>query len=83
MKCKIKSIPAESYFVFFEGNLVDRVDYFQFLDLRVQIKESGEWGWSIEFKQDEEPIPIDRNGNLKSWPLGMFDQIDSYLLKLI
>ena len=53
---------------------------YQFIDVRVQIKENKLSGYYVVF--DGRKIKIDKNGELEDYPVGLFDQILNSLLKL-
>jgi hypothetical protein len=54
---------------------------YEFLDLRVQIKEAQISGYYVIFNGSK--IPIDRNGTLKEYPIGLFDQLSDLYFRLM
>lgn len=64
-----------------DGTFLGTLNQYEFLDVRVQIKEHQLSGYFVVFKGEK--IRIDKNGTLESYPNGMFDLIGNYLSKLI
>ncbi len=54
----------------------------QFHNIRLQIKEEkGLHQYGVYYKG--QMIPIDKNGELKEWPNGLYDQVFEILMKLM
>ena len=64
-----------------DGVLLGSFNQYETLDIRVQIKQKKLKGYYIVFNGDK--IRIDRNGNLESYPDGLFDLISEYTCKII
>jgi hypothetical protein len=71
--------PADIYF---NGEYFGTVDNdYQFLDLRLQIKNREAEGFSVF--QDGAHYEITKNGMLPIWPKGLFDFIDDQLREIL
>jgi predicted ATPase len=81
MEPQLKSIKEETHPVYFKGKHLGDANYLEFLDLRVQIKKAQVYGYQIKF--ENEFIDIDRRGSLRTWPKGLFDQVENFLMELI
>lgn len=64
-----------------EGNSLGMFNEYEFLDLRVQIKENEAKGYYLMYEGQN--IRIDRYGTLEDYPEGLFDFLDNCLLKLL
>jgi hypothetical protein len=53
---------------------------YEFHYARVQIKKESKYGYYVIF--DSKKIQIDKFGNLKEWPNGMFDQLSDLYSQL-
>ena len=58
-----------------------KLNEYEFLDARVQIKEKQLKGYYAVF--NDKKIRIDRNGTLEEYPIGMFDQIGYLYCRLL
>lgn len=63
------------------GNLLGTVNEYEFLDIRVQIKNNQLSGYYLIFKGKK--VRIDRNGELEEYPIGLLDTMTDFYLKLI
>ena len=63
------------------GELFEVVDYINFLDCLVQVREEGKYGYYIMFEGKK--IRIDKNGTLEFEPNDLFGQSLNLLCKLI
>ena len=79
-KIKIKTIPEQRVEVFHKNESVGLLNYVEFLDLRVQIKEHQESGYYCMYENQK--IKIDKNGELSDYPRGFFDEYINLLMKL-
>lgn len=76
---RVKPEPAD---IFLNGEYFGFVsnDY-EFLDLRLQIKEAKATGFTVRFNGFESAIT--RGGNVIDWPPGLFSLIDDQLNKIL
>lgn len=64
------------------GMCLGMIDNFaQFLDVRVQIKKSGETGYYLVFKGEK--IQLDKGGNPSHWPPGFFGETENKFLDIL
>lgn len=64
-----------------DNNSLGFVNEYEFLDIRVQIKELHLSGYSFIFKNQK--FKIDKNGNLEYYPEGLLDTMSNYYAKLL
>jgi hypothetical protein len=57
------------------------VDYINFLDVRIQIRDNKFENYYVKF--ENKYIPIGTNGDIKNWPKRMFELQDILLEKLL
>lgn len=57
------------------------VNYFDFMDIRIQIKTNKLTDYYVKF--ENQFIPIESNGMLKNWPSNMFSMIDDQLRRVL
>lgn len=65
-----------------DGELIGYMDYPQFLDVRIQIKEKGLSGYYVLFTDSnnvERKIFINPDGSTDSYPIGFYDLIDNQI----
>ena len=63
------------------GKLLGTVNEYEFLDIRVQIKEAQAFGYYLIFK--DKRVRIDKNGELEEYPLGLLDTMSNFYCELI
>lgn len=79
---QINKITPQTVEIYQPNNeLLGIVNYYEFLDLLVQIKNKQTQGYYIIFNSKK--IRIDRNGTLEEYPEGLFDIHINYLSQLI
>jgi len=64
-----------------EGKSLGFLNYLEHLDLRLQIKTEKADGYYLIF--NDLTIRFQSNGRLERWPNDMYDQVESYLYKLV
>jgi hypothetical protein len=82
----IKDIPVEKHPLYSpKHELLGYVDYFQFLDVRIQIKEQKLEGYYIVFTEDKQDrqIMITSDGGTDCYPQGFFSLLDDQLDRLL
>lgn len=83
---KIKNFPVEKYPLYSPNHeLVGYVDYFQFLDVRIQVKEHRLEGYYIVYAKAEQDcvITLTPDGGTDRYPLGFYSLIDDQLDSLL
>lgn len=68
------------------GECLGEMDYLQFLDVRVRIKQAKASGYYIKWKDKnwkEYIIPIDSDGRIETWHEGFYDFADNMLMELL
>ena len=76
---KIIPPPADLYDP--NNTLLGTLNEYELLDARVQIKKANESGYYIIF--NKEKIRIDRQGEMESYPIGLFDLMSGFWCELI
>jgi hypothetical protein len=82
----IKNFPVEKYPLYSpKDELIEHVDYFQFNDVRIQIKEQHLEGYYVLFNKDgqDRKIMITPDGGTDSYPSGFYSLIDDQLDRLL
>lgn len=64
-----------------DGTHLGLLNEYEFLDAKLQIKESQETGYYAVFKGQK--IRIDKNGTQEDYPRGMFDLLSDLYFRLI
>lgn len=57
------------------------VNYFEFNDVRIQIKNWGLTDYYVKF--EEQFFLIDKDGRVQNWPPRLFDMMDSQLIAIL
>lgn len=79
---EVKRITPPSVLLFApDGDFKGVVNEYEFHDIRVQIKENQAEGYYVVYKDTK--VMIDKNGRIKNWPNGMFDEITNTLINLM
>lgn len=63
------------------NNSLGFINEYEFLDLRIQIKNAKAKGYYCVFNNEKLFINID--GSLSNWPNGFFDTIENLLINLL
>jgi len=85
---KVTTIPEQRVETFNDGESLGFLNQFEINRLRIEVKDfykgkpsTADTGLELLF--DGQTIRIDSNGNLESWPRGLFDMLDNQLMVLI
>lgn len=84
MKIKKPQIELETVGIFYmEDGMKHQFDvnYFEFNEVRIQIKNNKLTGYYVCF--DSKFYPIDTNGRVKDWPSDMFRMMDDQLIIIL
>lgn len=63
------------------GELIGEVNEYEFLDIRVQIREAQVFGYYLVFKGKK--VRLDKNGELEEYPIGLLDTMTNLYCKLL
>lgn len=82
MTIKVKTIEIPKVDLYSpEGVHLGNLNEYEFLDVRVQIKETQSVGYYVMFNDNK--VGIDINGVLEEYPDGMFDILEKLYLRLL
>lgn len=81
MKIKVNKIePFKAQAYDSKGRLLGLLNEYEMNDLRIQIAQNRAEGYFMVYKGEK--IPIDKEGKIKSWPIGFYDLIEDQLAEL-
>lgn len=76
-----KITPPKTFLYSPENELLGEINEYEFLDVRVQIKNNQLEGYYCI--HNGEKLLIDKNGRIANWPIGFFDILETFYMNLL